>query len=158
MKTTKVRMVLIDQYPTKPPYVQKDSFYYNKFTGQIFQSETTFNKKEFLDDFQPVKLALVSFIASRSTKPINKADEGVIGVIINKAFHKIILPHEQLINSEINCEVLDSVVDEGGTIKTAFKTIDFNLSLCELIILENKGICWVQPVGEDKNIIHVEEK
>jgi hypothetical protein len=132
MNLQKVQLITVNQYPTEKPYIRENDFYLDFNTNQIFRSECEHNNKKILMGYQPIKFLLIL--------PGQQA--------------KAIMSHEEIIQCKFKCEMLDDLMDDIGLFSTKFQEFSFDVSLCELILLAEKGVCWLDY---SKKVIHLQE-
>jgi hypothetical protein len=130
MNLTKVKLIAINIYPTIQPYIRENDLFIDKKSGQYFRCECDHNNKKILLVYQPIRFSIV--------------DEEEVEL----------LSHEQIVTSKINYELLDELIDEVGMISTKHKLTSFDVSLCELILMNN-GECWIEET-EKGIVIHLQ--
>lgn len=132
MKLQKVKLITINRYPSEKPYIGVGDFFIDFQDNHIYECYQNHHDKKVLKYWQPIKFAIVYFDDEDS----------------------IIINHDEILTYKFRCEMLDEVLTEGGVLATKFRDSDFDISLCELIILADHGICWID---ESKKIIHLQE-
>ena len=128
----KVTLIPLHIFPSIKPYIRENDFYIDKATGQYFRCECDHNNKKILSDFQPIRFSMID-------------EEGLE-----------VLSHEQIIKSSINYAMLDELIDEVGLISTKHVLTTFDVELCELIIIADDGVCWIEQKG-DGHVIHLQD-